>query len=152
MCVRQRNVKLAGQLAQAVAGCAGQQDRGQFEGVLHGAMEIDAAGDEESGVKAGVVRERVAGVRADEGQELGGDLLQEWGGSHVCIANAGELLNTQGDRTARVHKRDEAVKHFDIAGAAGRTREADGADFDNGVLLRLETGRFQIDGYVYALR
>ncbi|NJN83730.1 MAG: hypothetical protein HC802_16625 [Caldilineaceae bacterium] len=44
VCIGQRDAKGAAKLAQAVAGLAGQQDRGQLEGVESGAVEVDAGG------------------------------------------------------------------------------------------------------------
>ncbi len=149
--VGQRDLQVARQFAQAIAGSAGQQDRGKLKRVLHGAMKVDAADLQETDVEGRIVCDYVVDVGRDKGQQVRRHSLERGRARDVDVANAGQLLDAQRDWALGVDEGDKAFQHANAGDVGPGAGEAHCADFNDGVAIGVETGRFKVNGDVNPL-
>lgn len=131
-----------GQQLERVRRRAREDDRGELGRVEARHIRIEAGALEEGNVEADVVpdeRRSVAEERAQAGHCLGGRRRAH----EVVGADPGQPRHGGAERAAGVDERDEAVGQGDAAGAVDG--EADGADLDDAVEVRVEARRLEID-------
>ena len=80
------------------------------------------------------------GQVADEVRESVGGLVERGSAPDLIVFNAGQLLNEWRDLAPRVDEGLVAVQDFAAA-------EPDGAKFDDGIRVCVESGSFQVKAY-----
>src|SRR5581483_4126270 len=118
------------------------EDRGELHGV-EPLVRREAGALEEGQVEGDVVADhrRVADERRERGQR-GRDGRRP---GEVGVADPGETRDRGTDGDARIDERREAIG--DGHAAVALETDADGADLDDAVYIRVEAGRLEVEGY-----
>jgi len=130
-----RDAEALGQRTERVAGQRRQQDRGQLPCVEARVLEQQTLLAHESEVEGDVVSDDREAT--GEPHHRPGDLLEARLVKYIPVADAGKHGDFEGDRAARVDQRSILLDNLSIG-------ELDSADLDDGVSLRVDTGRFQV--------
>ena len=138
MGLTQRDLQGMAKLGQAITIGVGQQHRGEFKGIQHWSLKVNAGGAQKTHVKTGIVGNDRCYIGADKGQQLRRNGRQGGRFDHVTMADAGQLLNAQRDRTSRVDKGNKLVKN-------PVTLETHGADLDDLIPFWIKPRCFQVE-------
>ncbi len=123
--------------AQTVAGHAGQQDGGQFEGVQRGPVKLESGRGQKAQIKARVVCNDRVDIRAHKGHQLGDHRLDGRRIGHILVADAGQLLDLQRDRAFWIDKRRKSLCDAIVLDANGR-------HLGDGVAVGIQPRGFQV--------
>ena len=135
--VGQIDARLGAEAAQAVAGHAGQQDGGQFEGVQRGSVKLEPGRGQKAQIKARVVGNDRVHIRAHKGHQLGDHLFDGRRIGHIFVADAGQLLDLQRDRAFWIDQGREALCDAIVLDANGR-------HLGDGVPVGVQSRGFQV--------
>ena len=126
---------------EAVADGSRQEDPGDVQGVEDLLGGVPQAGRlEELDVQPGAVTYRLAAPQ--ELAQLPEGLLGRGGATQLFLLDAGQAEDGVGDGPSRVDQLLESRAHL-------VRREGDGADLDDSVPGRIETGGLQVQGYIF---
>src|SRR5207247_9319437 len=129
------------ELGEAVAGAGGQVDPGDVQGVEDLLGGVPQAGRlEELDVQPRAVTHRLAAPQ--ELAQLLESLLGRGSATQLFLLDAGQAEDGVGDGPSRVDQLLESRAHL-------VRREGDGADLDDSVPGRIETGGLQVQGYIF---
>ncbi len=135
---RHLDLEVAREGRESVFSQAGQEERRQIMRVVHLLAVTNALRVQHGPVEAD-------DVAADEHTPFDKPLhvrrhdLQRGSVLDICRPDAGQCLDAVRYRLAGVNERGEAIQN-------GVARELDGADLDDGIGLRIETGGLQVQG------
>ena len=125
-----------GQRAQTAVAQLRLQQRGQLQRVEHRSSRLDALVGEEAEIEADVLPHDRS--LADEVLHFEAQSVEVQSVADVGVADAGDLLNPQRDRTLGIDERLEAVAH-------AVEREAHHPDLGDAILPNVKAGGFQVD-------
>jgi len=132
----QTNAHLLAQAVEVVARGGGQQHGGQLIGVNKLVAPKDILALEKAHVEVDVVAQQRGGP--DEALDLAQNLADARRIEDVFLADAGQVGDVGRDLALRVDQSCECVHLFPVA-------EAGQADLDNGIVLRIQAGGFQVN-------